>query len=146
MHHQKPIRFKLIIEGEVNMGATVTGTYAISTGPGTTPPSTLAITPATGAEGPFPQGAAVPPTVLATVSGGTPPYSYAITDSASLFPQSTGYTLTEVPSADGITGDADITLGGTPNAADGTASPDTFTIVVTDSSTPAQSATFKRKL
>jgi hypothetical protein len=144
MHHQKPIRFKLIIEGEVNMGATVTGTYAISTGPATT--STLAITPATGAEGPFPQGVAVPPTVLATVSGGTPPYNYAISDSAGLWPASTGYTLTEAPSADGVTGDADITLAGTPNAADAAATPDEFTIVVTDSSTPPASASLKRKL
>jgi hypothetical protein len=146
MHHEKPIRFKLIIEGEINMGATVTGTYAISTGSGTTPPSTLAITPASGAEGPFPQGAAVPPTVLATVSGGTPPYNYAISDEAGLWPSGTGFTLTEAPSADGVAGDADITLAGTPNAADGTASPDTFTIVVTDSSTPPLSASLKRKL
>jgi hypothetical protein len=140
--HQKPIRFKLILEGEINMGATVTGTYTIQTGAGTTPPSNLAITPPAGSDGPNPSGTAITPFTLATISGGTPPYTFVVSG----LPSGTGYELNEGPSADGVAGDVDITMSGTPTAADASASPDTLTIVVTDSSSPAASASLKRKL
>jgi hypothetical protein len=136
MHHQKPIRFKIIIEGETM--SQVTGTYSITTS--SVLPSTLAITPSTGDEGPFPVGQAITPVVIATVSGGVTPYAYQVSG----FPSGTGYELNEGPSADGVTGDVDLTLSGTPTAADATASPETLTVVVTDSA--GASATLTKKL
>jgi hypothetical protein len=135
MHHAKPIRFKIIIEGETM--SQVTGTYSITT---TQTAAALAITPATGSEGPFPVGTPITALVIATVSGGLAPYQFAVDGLAS----GTGYELNEGPSADGVAGDVDITLSGTPTAADATASPDTVTITVTDSA--GNVAALKRKL
>jgi hypothetical protein len=136
----KPIRFTLIIKGEIDPMSTVTGTYTITTGSGTPPPPSLAINPAAGTEGPFPAGVAIAPTVLATVTGGTPPYNYQISG----LPAGTGYEVNEAPSADGVAGDADITLTGTPTAADVSASPEPLVIVVTDSA--GATAQLQRKL
>jgi len=120
--------------------SSVTGTYTITTGPGLPPPNPLAITPATGSDGPNPVGTAITPFTLATVSGGTGPYTYAVSG----LPAGTGYVLNEQASADGVAGDQDIIVSGTPTAADATASPITLVVVVTDSA--AASATLKRKL
>jgi hypothetical protein len=128
MHHAKPTRFKLIIEGETM--SSVTGTYTITVAPSTA--STLAINPPNGSESETVGTAASG--VVATVSGGTPPYTYAVTG----LPAGTGLSLVENPSADGNAGDADVSLTGTPNAADAAASPISLVIVVTDSApTPA---------
>lgn len=106
--------------------SSVTGTYTITVGAAT---STLAITPATATEPAETVGTAVAPTVIATVSGGTPPYTFAVTG----LPTGSGLSLSEAPSADGNAGDSDITLSGTPNAADAAASPITLSITATDS-------------
>ena len=115
--------------------SSVTGTYTIAVGAAT---SALAITPATATEPAETVGTAVAPTVIATVSGGVPPYNYAVTG----LPPGSGLSVSEGPSADGVAGDADITLSGTPNAADAAASPITLTIVVNDSA--AASASLKK--
>jgi hypothetical protein len=115
----------------------VTGSFTIETGAAVEP---LAINPVSGTEGPFPVGVAIPPTVIATVSGGVAPYTYQVSG----FAPGTGYELNEGPSADGVAGDVDLTLTGTPTAADAAASPETLTVVVTDSA--GTSATLTKKL
>jgi hypothetical protein len=129
------VKIVLIIEGESM--SQITGTYTITVAPSTT--STLAISPSSGTESET-QGVPVSPTVIATVSGGVPPYEYQISG----LPAGTGLSLQEVPSADGVAGDADVQLSGTPNAADAAASPITLTIVVTDSA--GGTVQLKRKL
>jgi hypothetical protein len=137
MERCKPIRFKLIIEGETM--SQVTGTYTITVAPGTTT-NPLAITPATANES---ETVGTPASgVVATVSGGVPPYTYAVTG----LPSGTGLSLSEGPSADGVAGDADVSIGGTPNAADLAASPITLGITVTDSAATPATAQLKRKL
>ena len=116
----------------------VTGTYTITVSGGASNP--LAISPATANEPDETVGTALTPSLVATVSGGVPPYTYAVSG----LPAGTGLVLNEGPSADGVAGDADITLSGTPNAADAAASPITLSIAVTDSA--ATTAQLKRKL
>jgi hypothetical protein len=125
MRHPRPIRFKLIIEGETM--SSVTGTYTITVAGGTTPPNPLAISPATANEPGETVGTPVS-NLVATVSGGVPPYTYVVSG----LPAGTGLSLSEAPSADGVSGDADVTLSGTPNAADAAASPITLSITATD--------------
>lgn len=116
--------------------STVTGTYSVSVAPGSTGPA-LAITPATGALPGETEGQAVSG-VVATVSGGVPPYNYAITG------QPAGVTFTEGPSADGVAGDADISIGGAPAVGDSTGGDGSgnylVQIVVTDSAPTQASA------
>jgi hypothetical protein len=119
-------RVKIVVIIEGDSMSQVTGTYTITVAPAV---AALAINPATATEPAETQGVALTPAVIATVSGGVPPYTYAVSG----LPSGTGLSLSEGPSADGVTGDADITLSGTPNAADVAASPITVTVVATDS-------------
>jgi hypothetical protein len=137
MNHDKPIHFTIIIEGETM--STVTGTYTISVMPSTPTPSPLTITPSSGAlpaeiEGQTTSG------VVATVSGGVPPYNYTITG------QPSGVTFSEGPSADGVAGDADISIGGAPVVGSSSQSPFTVTITVNDSASPTQSAQLTKSI
>jgi hypothetical protein len=140
-HCEKPIRFKLIIEGETM--STVTGTYTVSVAPGTTTPP-LAITPAMGALPGETEGQAVSG-VVATISGGVPPYADAVISG-----QPAGVTFTQGPSADGVDGDEDITIGGTPAAGDSTGGDGAgnyrVSISVTDSATPPAQAKLTAKV
>jgi hypothetical protein len=135
MAHIKPIRYKIILEGETM--STVTGTFTVSVAPaiGPPPPPALAINPASGSLPGEVEGTAIAAGVVATVSGGVPPYSYTITG------QPAGVTFSEVPSADGIAGDADVVIAGTPAAGDSTGGDGkgnyNVSIVVTDSASPA---------
>lgn len=115
----------------------ISGSYSIVVNPATTPPPALAITPASGALPAETEGQAVSDAVFATVSGGVPPYNYGFTG---LPP---GVTVNEAPSADGVAGDADLSLAGTPNVGDSANSPFTLGVTVTDSATPAASASFR---
>jgi len=139
MHHEhaKPIHFILIIEGETM--SSVTGTYTVAVTAATPPPPALAITPASGALPGETEGQPVSG-VVATVSGGVPPYNYAITG------QPNGVTFSEGPSADGVAGDADVSIGGAPAVGSAAKSPYTVSIVVTDSAAPAATASLKRTI
>jgi hypothetical protein len=134
MHHKSGVRFVLVIEGETM--AQVSGNYTFTITPAST--NALAINPPSESE--TLQVGETLSGVLATVSGGQPPYNYDITG----VPPGSGITFNEVPSADGVTGDADIQIGGSPNAADLAATPEIVTIAVTDSA--GSTASLKRPL
>jgi len=120
--------------------AEVTGSFTIVVVASTPPPNPLAITPSSGALPAEVEGQPVPAAPFATVSGGLPPYSYAITGLPA------GVTATESPSADGVAGDVDLALTGAPNAGDAAGSPYTVAVVVTDSATPASTASLRRRV
>ena len=119
--------------------STVTGTYTVAVSPATPLPNPLKITPASGSLPAETEGQAVSG-VVATVSGGVPPYNYQITG------QPAGVTFGEVPSADGVTGDQDIVLQGAPAVGSAAGSPYTVSIVVTDSATPAATASVSKQI
>jgi hypothetical protein len=120
-------------------------TFSVTVSSSTPPPNALTITPATPGNpsvlAPETEGTALTPAVIATISGGVPPYNYNFSG------QPDGITFSEAPSADGVAGDADVSIAGTPALGDAASSPYTITMNVTDSSTQAQSALLKfRKL
>jgi hypothetical protein len=117
MHHQEPVRFKIVIEleGETMSQITV-GPFTVNVAPpATPPPAPLTATPATGALPQETEGVADAGDLVATISGGVPPYSYT-----NITGLPGGMQLNENPSADGVTGDADVSISGTPSAGDST--------------------------
>jgi hypothetical protein len=94
----------------------------------TAPASTLAVTPATGSFS-LTVGTPVPTTTVAVVSGGVPPYTYAL-DAAS-GPLPTGVTFAE-------DNNGNISLTGTPTVAGTSTTP--VLLDINDSATPPASA------
>jgi hypothetical protein len=133
------MKVKICFEIEDHQMSQVTGSFTINVIGATPPPTPLAIDPSTGALPDETEGAPVSG-VVATVSGGVPPYSYEITG------QPDGVTFNEAPSADGEPGDADITIAGAPVVGSAANSPYTVEIVVTDSATPSASAKLSRSI
>ncbi len=103
---ERLIERKEIIMSQVQLSVTFNVT-------GGTPPPSLVVTPASATEN-LTVGTAADGTAVAVVSGGVPPYTYAL-DSAS-GPLPTGVTFAE-------DGNGNITLAGTPTVAGTSASP-----------------------
>lgn len=97
----------------------------------------IVFTPASGSLPAETEGVADAGDFVTTVSGGTPPYTYS--NIAGLPP---GMNLNEAASANGVAGDVDITISGTPTVGDASGSPYSLTFTVTDSATPAATANF----
>jgi hypothetical protein len=143
--HIKPIRFKiqLELEGEVDEMTQITaGPFTVTVAPATTE-TPLTVTPLTGTLPGETEGLADAGDLVATVTGGTPPYTLS---NPTGLPD--GMTLNEGPSADGSPTDVDVTISGTPSAGDSTGGDGAGNYEVgfdvTDSATPA--AKFKAKV
>lgn len=114
--------------------ASVTGSFSVNVKPGVVPPPALALNPSTGALPDETEGVALPVAgdLVAQVSGGVPPYTFAITGLPA------GVNAAEnPPNADGS---VDIVLEGTPAAGSASGSPYTVGVVVTDAGPAAASA------
>jgi Putative Ig domain len=129
MSERKPIRFKLIIEGETMSQETIN--FSLAVNPATPPPPALVVVDGNG--NPLSDGSSVtlqaemvgvadPGQVLFKVSGGTAPYSYQVTEGA----LPAGDSLNATENSDGS---ETVELSGTPTAA-GNAS---FSVQVSDS-------------
>jgi hypothetical protein len=112
----------IIVEGCSNM-AQVTGTFTINISPAVTP-TPLTLTPPGGALPDGQVGIALSEEV-SVVSGGTPPYTFAV--SAGAVPDGLSLNSTENPD-----GTETINLEGTPTTASEPGTPDSFDITVTD--------------
>jgi hypothetical protein len=142
MHCGKPIRFKLILEGELDM-TSATAQFTVTVAPGTTPPAgTITITPNSGA---LPGETEGQPTAdqVAVVSTSGPivlPLNYAFTG------QPDGVSFEENDNGDGT---FTIVTTGTPSAGDAIggdgAGNYTINLTVTDSA-PGAPATARRSL
>ena len=95
------------------------------------PPPPLTVTPATDSIN-LTQGVAADGTPVATVTGGVPPYSYALDPNSGPLPP--GVTFNE-------DGNGNITLAGTPTAPGSSTEP--VELDITDSATPAATASLK---
>jgi hypothetical protein len=138
MHHEKPVRFKILIEleGETSMGQITVGPFNVNVGPSTPPPTGPTANPTTGTLPQETEGVADAGDLVATISGGTPPYAFS--NIAGLPP---GMQLNEGPSADGVTGDVDVTISGTPSAGDSTGGDGAGNYSITFTVTDAAGAT-----
>jgi len=125
------IEITIIVEGCKDM-AQVTGTFTINVAPAVQP-NPLTLTPDGGALGDAQVGVALSEEVT-EVSGGTPPYSFAV--SAGAVPD--GLALNSVENPDGT---ETVNIEGMPTTASDPATPDSFDLTVTDSL--GASATFK---
>lgn len=103
----------------------VTGTVQAPSSPLTITPTTDTLNPVT--------GVALPPTPIATVSGGKPPYTYALDPALGQVP--TGLSLAE-------DGNGNISISGTPTDPAGTAV--NFGIIATDSAGATAAAVVKK--
>jgi hypothetical protein len=138
MHHHKPIRFKVILEGEtmsqetVNFSLTVNPAAApltVKDAAGNTVPDGGSVTLAAETV-----GVADPGQIVLVVSGGVAPYTFALTPGSALPP---GDQLNSTLNADGS---ETVTLSGTPT----TAGANTFALLISDSAGAAAHVTARR--
>jgi hypothetical protein len=123
-----PIHF--CIQGEIEPMSVLTATVSLVINPATSG-SGLAFTPNSNLLAET-EGVADTGQVLGTVSGGTGPYTFSVTGVPN------GMALAQQPSGDGVAGDVDVVISGTPDVGDAATSPDTITLTITDSAaTPA---------
>lgn len=113
---------------------TVTVTLVVN--PATTT-AQLAFTPNTNLQ-PETEGVDDAGQVLGTMSGGQPPYTFTATGIPS------GDSLAQQPSANGVAGDVDVIISGTPSTGDAAESPFNIVLSITDSAGATAQANVKK--
>jgi hypothetical protein len=136
MHHDDPLQvleFILHHRKEFHL-AQVQLSVTFNVVGGGPPPSPLVVTPPTVIES-LTVGTAADGTAVATASGGTPPYTYALDPTSSALP--TGVSFAE-------DGNGNITLAGTPTTAGSSLTP--VILNITDSATPPATAKLRTNI